>query len=160
MVIKNQDIVKTKVCIIGSGLGGGTLALKLAEKGVDFVVIEAGGLEHQKNSVSFRNIGRDFGLRSTTSVQLGGTSNLWHSVLSPLDDIDFKKRDWIPNSGWEISLDDLKPFYREAAAFLGVKDYDFFNISKLPEALKEKLDNINFNRDVFKNKIFKQHLKK
>jgi hypothetical protein len=32
------------------------------------------------------------GLRSTRSIQLGGTSNLWHGVLSPLDEIDFKSK--------------------------------------------------------------------
>ncbi len=158
MILKKNNVAKTQVCIVGSGLGGGTLALKLAEKKVSFVIVEAGGLEHQSNSVGFSNIGRGFGLRSTTSIQLGGTSNLWHGVLSPLDSMDFKKRDWIPNSGWEISLEDLKPFYREAATFLRVKDYDFFNLSKLPEMLKEKLHNIDFNRDVFKNKIFQQPL--
>ena len=130
-MLKQNNVEKIQVCIVGSGFGGGTLALKLAEKKINFIIVEAGGLVHKSNSVGFKNIGRDFGLRSTTSFQLGGTSNLWHGVLSPFDYIDFKKRDWIPNSGWEISLEDLKPLYREAAAFLGVKDYDFFNISKI-----------------------------
>jgi choline dehydrogenase-like flavoprotein len=32
----------------------------------------------------------------------------------PFDAIDFERRDWVPASGWPISLDDLLPFYPEA----------------------------------------------
>ena len=55
----------TNVCIIGSGIGGGTLIKKLSDKGEDFIVIEAGGLKRQKRSdVIMDNIGLDFGIRN------------------------------------------------------------------------------------------------
>ena len=158
-MIKNfQEIKKVEVCIVGSGIGGSTLALKLAEKGIGFIIIEAGGLKNSSNNVTFENIGRKFGLRTTRSIQLGGTTNLWHGVLSPLDKIDFERRAWVANSGWPISLDDLEPFYKEAADIFNVKDYDFFNTFNLSNKLKEKISDMKFNRNFLKNKMFQQPL--
>ena len=73
-------------CIVGSGIGGGTLVSKLVNSGASVLLIEAGNKSHK--SSQYLTKGRPFGLRSTTSIQLGGTSNLWHGVLSFLDDID------------------------------------------------------------------------
>ncbi|MFJ3054985.1 FAD-dependent oxidoreductase [Herbaspirillum sp. NPDC087042] len=39
----NLDTITAEVCVIGSGCGGATLAYKLAEAGIDTVVIEKGG---------------------------------------------------------------------------------------------------------------------
>jgi hypothetical protein len=158
MIVNNLGNQKTQVCIVGSGLGGGTLALKLAEKGISFIIIEAGGLDNNSPNVTHESTGREFGLRSTRSIQLGGTSNLWHGVLSPLDEIDFKSREWIPGSGWPITFEDLNDFYQEASTLLGVKDYDYFTIDKLPDNLKDELGNVEFNQNILKNKMFQQPL--
>jgi len=158
MILDKQDATHVSVCIVGSGIGGSTLALKLASKNISFIIIEAGGLDTCNSDIQMENIGRKMGLRSTRSIQLGGTSNLWHGVLSPLDKIDFEKRDWIPNSGWAITLNDLNPFYKEAANIFNVKDYDYFNASKVSIDLYKKIDDMRFNRDNFKNKLFQQPL--
>ena len=118
--------IKTKICIVGSGIGGGTLTKKLAEQNQEFVIIEAGDFCGDSTNVQYENIGLDFGVRSTTTIQVGGTSNLWHGVLAPLDKIDFEKREWIPQSGWAISLDDLKPYYDQASDVLKVEKKEYF----------------------------------
>jgi choline dehydrogenase-like flavoprotein len=161
MLIDSSNIcsdLKTKVCIVGSGVAGGTAAKKLAELDADFIVVEAGGLKGESTIIQKRHVGRDFGLRRTTSIQLGGTSNYWHGVLSPLDEIDFKKREWIPHSGWPISLDDLKPHYIEAAKLLGVDEFDFFYADTLTPELKDQLQSLKFNREFLVNKLFQQPL--
>jgi hypothetical protein len=158
MIYKKEKTVKTKICIVGSGLGGGTIAIKLAEENIDFIIVEAGGVTRNSDNVSFENVGREFGLRTTNSIQLGGTANLWHGVLSPLDKIDFQKRDWIPKSGWPITLEDLEPFYKNAADLLGIKDYNLFDIAKIPNSMKEKFSNIKFNKNILINKMFQQAL--
>src|SRR5258706_9577103 len=35
-------------------------------------------------------------------------------MCSPFDEIDFMKRDWVPDSGWPITRKDLDPFYVRA----------------------------------------------
>jgi len=150
--------IKTKICIIGSGIGGGTLAKKLSEQNIDFVIIEAGEWEGDSPNVEYENVGLDFGVRSTTTIQIGGTSNLWHGVLAPLDKIDFEKRDWIPNSGWAISLDDLKPYYEEASKVLKVEKFEYFEEEGLDGELKQQLHSLSFNRKYLKNKLFQQSL--
>ncbi len=152
-----QD-TKTKFCIIGSGIGGGTLAKKLAEKNEDFIIIEAGEWEGNSSNVEYENIGLDFGVRSTTTIEIGGTSNLWHGVLAPLDKIDFEKREWISKSGWPITFDDLKPYYKEAGEVLNVEKFAYFKKDGLNDELKQQLDNLPFNREYMKNKLFQQPL--
>lgn len=158
MILKTAENLKPRVCIIGSGIAGGSLAVKFAEYGIDFLIVEAGGLNGNSSNVSYENVGRQFGLRSTTSIQLGGTSNLWHGVLSPLDEIDFKKRDWIPNSGWPVTFDDIKPYYDQAAKILKVKNRNYFDTNRLSDELKMKLNDVKFDRNVLTNKMFQQPL--
>lgn len=157
MLINNLNKnIKTKICIIGSGIGGGTVAQKLYEQNKDFIIIEAGEFSGNSENVAYENIGLDFGVRSTTTIQVGGTSNLWHGVLAPLDKIDFEKRDWIPHSGWTISLDDLKPYYKEANEVLKVEKYEYFEKETLNDELKSQLDTLPYNQQYMKNKLFQQ----
>ena len=148
-----------KYCVIGSGIGGGILAKKIAKKNThsEVLLIDAGG-EKSTSNVTIDNVGLPFGLRATTAIELGGTTNLWHGVLSKLDPIDFEKRDWIPNSGWPILLSDLEPYYKESAAIFNVKKYAFFEQNGLPKDLSKKLQDISFDRTIFENKLFQQPL--
>ncbi len=151
-----ESFPKVTICIIGSGIGGGTLAKELSLKGKSFCIVEAGSWKGNSKHVNYENIGLDFGVRSTTTIQIGGTSNLWHGVLAPLDEIDFKLRNWIPHSGWPISLDDLRSFYDRAANILQVEKCAFFQEGKLPQQLKAQLSDLPFNRELLVNKLFQQ----
>ncbi len=148
--------IKVEVCIIGSGIGGGSLAKRFADEGQEFVIVEAGDWEGDSQNVEYENVGLDFGVRSTTTIQVGGTSNLWHGVLAPLDKIDFTKREWIPHSGWPISLEDLEPHYHQAAKVLKVEKKEYFDEEGLEEGLKQQIDALPFSREFLKNKLFQQ----
>ncbi len=150
--------IKTKICIIGTGIAGGTIAKKLQEKNADFILVEAGDILGESSIIQKNHVGRNFGFRRTTSIQMGGTSNLWHGVLSPFDKIDFEKRDWIPHSGWPITFNDLKPFYVEAAKLYGVDNFGYFSEETLSPELRDKLKELEFNREYLKNKLFQQPL--
>lgn len=147
---------KIEYLIIGSGIGGGSLAQKLSEQGKSFLIIEAGGFSGNSDNVTYENIGRDFGVRTTTTIQIGGTSNLWHGVLAPLDKIDFEQRDWIPHSGWPMTLEDLYPFYKQAAEILGIENFTYFEQEFLSHKLKSQLASLPFNRELLTNKLFQQ----
>lgn len=146
------------ICIIGSGIGGATLAIKLAEQGKKVLIIEAGGSRFSRKNQCYENSGREFGLRATTAIRLGGTSNLWHGVLAPLDPIDFEKRDWIPNSGWPIKYTELLPYYKEASELYNIKYYNYFFEGNLNDNLKKELLDVEFDRKIAKNKLFQQPL--
>jgi choline dehydrogenase-like flavoprotein len=142
--------------IIGTGIGGGTIATLLANGGKNIALIEKGSKSHQDSN--YLNKGRKLGLRTTTSIQTGGTSNLWHGVLSFLDPIDFKERPWINKSGWPIHLEDLIPYYKSISGLFGIKDFDYFFLDKISEVLKVEIESVPFNREILENKIFQQPL--
>ena len=148
----------SEICIIGSGIGGGTIAKKLYDNNINFVIVEAGGLSGNSKNVSYDTTGKEFGVRSTTTIQLGGTSNLWHGVLSELDKIDFEKRDWIPNSGWPITYNDIQPYYKEASDLLKIEYYNYFDATKLSPQLNNYLNDLPINSRYLKNKLFQQPL--
>lgn len=148
----------TEVCIIGSGMGGGTLALELAARGIKCLLLEAGDSKRRTGGADVEVVGRPFGLAATRRIQLGGTSNLWHGILAPLDPIDFEQRDWIPHSGWPFALEELSPFYERAAVFFGVVHPDYFDAGSLPEELRARLADLPFDRNILNNKLYQQPL--
>ena len=121
---------KTKVCVIGSGPAGGVVAEQIARENVDVLLLEAGG--------SYPDYSHDFiadidcfsnvtDLRFGWSRQFGGSSNLWSGRTSPLEEIDFENRSWIPDSGWPFGMETLKPFYQQAANILELPKYQYFD---------------------------------
>jgi choline dehydrogenase-like flavoprotein len=149
--------IETDVCIVGTGIGGGTLVSRLGKMGTRFVAVEAGGI-HKNASVGMDNVGRPFVMPVTRAIELGGTSNLWHGVLSPLDRADFDERPWVPHSGWPIRYDELVPYYRQAAELAGVERYDLFDEQAQPPELATQLGLMPFDRSLLNNKMFQQRL--
>ena len=73
------------------------------------------------------NVGRHYyDLDKCRLRYFGGTTNHWSGWCRPLSSVDFEAREWIPHSGWPISLDDVTPFYGRAQEFcqLGRYGYD------------------------------------
>lgn len=149
--------IDTDVCIVGTGIGGGTLVEQLARSKTRFVAVEAGGLK-KSEAVTMDNVGRQFVMPVTRCIELGGTSNLWHGVLSPLDRADFAARPWIPGSGWPITYEQLEPYYQKAAALLGVEHYGYYEEATLADPWKSQLPMMPFNRAVLENKLFQQKI--
>ncbi len=113
---------ETGVCIVGAGVAGQALAMRLADKGIDVVLLESGGPEfdatNQQMAVG-ENVGEEYYALDTARLRLfGGTAAIWGGRCAELDDIDFLQRDYIPHSGWPISKADLDPYYE--AAFKGM----------------------------------------
>ena len=114
-------ILEADVCIVGSGAAGLTLAYDLGKAAARVLLLESGGLNrvrgmHPLNEGTTE--GEDYSLQDTRERALGGTTNRWSGVLVPLDAVDFRARDWIPNSGWPLDESTLAPFYERAARFL------------------------------------------
>ncbi|RBQ03565.1 GMC oxidoreductase [Pedobacter miscanthi] len=146
--------MKFDYVIVGSGLGGGVLASHLSSD-KKIAVIEAGSENGNSDRVNHHSTGLDFRWPLTRSIEKGGTSNLWHGVLSPLDEIDFKERSWIPGSGWPIKKEDLDPYYDKAAEFLKVNNSKLFIDSVSNKEFQSDLEKIHISEG-FKFKYFQQ----
>jgi len=117
--------IETDICIIGGGVAGQSLAIKLAEFGHDSLILESGEADFKADIQALAqgpNLGEDYYPLDHARLRLfGGTAAIWGGRCAELDPIDFEKRDFLPHSGWPITKADLDPFYDEAFASLGLE---------------------------------------
>lgn len=114
----NEQVLKADICVIGAGAAGIAFAREFAKTGYQVVVLEGGGETPELETQSLYKgevVGRDYDPLDACRVRcLGGSTNHWGGFTRPLDDVDFRKREWIDNSGWPISKEDLVSYYRKA----------------------------------------------
>jgi choline dehydrogenase-like flavoprotein len=147
-----------KVCIIGSGPAGISLALQLEKNKIPSIIIEAGGLNYSPTSQEIyrgKVIGDTyFTLDYARLRYFGGSSGHWMGWCRPLDDIDFEPRKKYPHSGWPIRKKDLEPYAKQTDTILelGVIQADnlldqnlkevFFVLASLPLDLAKNIESI------------------
>jgi choline dehydrogenase-like flavoprotein len=127
--VENGSVIKSRVCIIGAGVAGITIALELQKQGIEAVLLESGGFKADKLTRDLY-VGENIGLPYTfadgsRSRYLGGSSNCWGGWCAPMTNIDFEKRDWVNFSGWPIDLKELEPYYRAAHEVLKLGPYNY-----------------------------------
>jgi len=111
--------LRADIVIIGAGAAGITMALALAESAHSVLILESGGLEEEPETqnlyagsvVDPRMHGQPDRYRQR---RLGGTTTIWGGRCMPFDGVDFEVRDYVPNSGWPITYNDLGPYYPQA----------------------------------------------
>jgi choline dehydrogenase-like flavoprotein len=139
----NDDKV---VVVIGSGAGGGTLGTELALKGIDTVILEAGGrheiqdfvndewasfsqiswLDKRTTSGSWR-VAKDFsGLPAWIVKAVGGSTVHWAGASLRLQEHEFRARTVYGEVAganlldWPITLAEMEPWYARAEDRMGV----------------------------------------
>ena len=137
-----EEFLHVDVCIVGSGPAGITLARQICRSGLHVCLLESGG---HKPSEAAQNLNtgavdsvhgyRDQTLRDGRRRQFGGTANLWNHELRgqperhvryvPLDEIDFERRTWVPESGWPFSRQEIESFYESAQRLCGIGKFDY-----------------------------------
>jgi choline dehydrogenase-like flavoprotein len=118
LTLPDQSQFEADIAIIGGGPAGITLARAFADSPTAVCLIEGGGLSFDAEVQSLyagENVGIDYPLGSRRMRFLGGSSNHWGGYCRPLDPIDFEQRDWVPNSGWPFTIDELLPYYGPAS---------------------------------------------
>jgi choline dehydrogenase-like flavoprotein len=117
------------VCIVGAGPAGLTVALELASRGVDVLILDSGGTDADPSIQSLNDgsvVGDAYaGLRATRHRALGGTACIWNTEFDswtgakyvPLDPWDFR--------GWPLDACALNPFYRRAQARCGLGPFSY-----------------------------------
>jgi choline dehydrogenase-like flavoprotein len=128
--VEEAMVAKATVCIIGGGAAGLTMALEFERRGIDTIVLESGGFAPEPGTMDLYrgdNVGIPYHFGDNyRSRFLGGCSNCWGGWCRPMDAEDFRKRDWVPESGWPFGLEELTPFYARAHKVLklGPINYD------------------------------------
>ena len=127
--IENNSVIEGDICIIGAGTAGISMALDWIGTPNKVILLEGGGFEYD-DKVQDLYDGETTGqkyypLKSTRLHYFGGTTGHWAGMCSPFDNIDFIKRDWVPESGWPISRKDLDPYYARAQEKLQLGPYNY-----------------------------------
>ena len=154
--LPDQTHIEGDICIIGAGAAGISLALELLNTSYKVILLEGGGFEYESQMQDLykgKTTGqRYFPLESARLHYFGGTTGHWAGFCSPLDPIDFEKREWVPYSGWPIKRADLDPYYARAHKNLDLGPYEYqdsYWIDKDP-----KLDSLPFDRTAIFNKMW------
>ena len=138
--------IRADVCLIGAGAAGITIARELAASPLQVCLIEGGGLEYEAESQALY-AGENAGVAVDFEVGrlrfLGGSTNHWGGRCAPLDEMDLRRREWIPHSGWPISREDLEPYYLRARDVAGFPAPWLDDARTLAERLKVSLPEVN-----------------
>ena len=129
--LDDGTLIQADFVLVGGGIVGMTLANQLADLGHDVAILESGGETPEdktqdlyKGALSLEgpNVKRqqDGYLTASRFRYFGGSGNRWGGVSLPLDPADFEAREWVPNSGWPLTLDQLKPYYNRASDLLEI----------------------------------------
>ncbi len=115
---------ETDICIVGAGAAGITLARQLADSGLRILLLESGGVDFEADIQALTDgpsTGHDYYPLADSRLRFfGGTTAIWGGRCAEFNPIDFERRDWVPYSGWPISLEALRPHYDHARALLGL----------------------------------------
>ncbi|HTH18047.1 MAG TPA: lycopene cyclase family protein, partial [Magnetospirillum sp.] len=118
------------IAIVGAGPAGITLAHELMGSGLKVLLLEAGGKAPETRRLDeFAGEVLDPARHPPLALYrvrgLGGTSTLWGGRCVPFDPIDLEPRPHVPWSGWPITFDELKYWYRRALAYCEAGPYRF-----------------------------------
>ena len=87
------------IIIIGSGPAGISTAIKLEKNKIKSLILEAGGIDYNKNSAEYLKgsvLGDKYPDLSTLRLrQFGGTSGLWGGNCNPFREDDFDGKNLI-----------------------------------------------------------------
>jgi choline dehydrogenase-like flavoprotein len=144
---ENGSIIEGDICIIGAGASGISMALDWIGTRHKVILLEGGGFSYEDKMQELyagKTSGqRYFPLKSIRLHYFGGTTGHWAGYCAPFEEIDFKKRDWVPNSGWPITRKDLDPYYERAQKILELGPYEYneaYWLSKNPSLQSLPLD--------------------
>jgi len=128
--LSENSHLEADVVIVGGGVAGIALSRQLADSGLSVLVLESGGDKPEARTqalyagtMTLGGPGNDARplndyLAASRVRCFGGSGNVWGGKCTPLDPIDFAKRDWIRYSGWPIDRAGLQPFYDRACTLL------------------------------------------
>ena len=132
--------------MVGAGPVGIAIAIEVANKGFDVVLVESGYEDFDSNTQQLAeaaewNPSVHAPMSMSVRRQLGGTSTIWGGRCVPYDRIDFERRNHITNVSWPVSYDELLPYYQRACSWLkcGRAAFDTTQMTHLPPSVVPQL---------------------
>ncbi|MFC1747509.1 GMC oxidoreductase [Pseudomonadota bacterium] len=129
--LENTETYNADICIIGGGVAGIVLANEFLSDNKNIVLLESGDEFYEEETQELyqaQSIPENFPSPYVSRLRLlGGSSNHWENSTERFDPIDFKKREWVSDSGWPITYEELARYYPEAEEYcnVGANGYDF-----------------------------------
>ncbi|MEQ8717548.1 MAG: GMC family oxidoreductase [Acidimicrobiales bacterium] len=151
--LAGSNSLETDVCIVGCGPAGGTVALELADRGLEVVALEAGpdGMPPMPSDGETAEVtGVPYPVEASRLEHLGGSAPMWHVWnpgdggplvrLGPLRAEHFEERPWLPNTGWPFGRDHLEGWFARTADVLGIAEPDFGVPAALDAVARDLVD--------------------
>lgn len=114
------------ICIIGAGAAGIVLAVELARRGQNVLLLEGGGAEIEapsQNPYLSELTGLPHrGIHTGRFRAKGGTTTKWGGQILELDANDFEQRPGIEGSGWPFPKSELTQHYERALELEGLAE--------------------------------------
>jgi choline dehydrogenase-like flavoprotein len=137
-----QPVRRSRVCIIGAGVAGLTLATRLAELGLEVHLLEGGGRTDEDRSQSLYNA-RMAAWRHTGTTEgrfrlYGGSSTRWGAQLLSFTDDVFHPPAGTPSESWPLDNTDLRRYFSDVedlmqADHLPFDGDDFYNAMRVTD---------------------------
>jgi choline dehydrogenase-like flavoprotein len=120
---------RARFCVIGAGIAGLLLATRLAQKGADVLLLEAGGLEPEDRSQELYGAemgdARHAGTTDGRFRTFGGSSTRWGGQLLPYTADIFRPPESAPSASWPIAGSEVSPYYAELQLMMSVSALPF-----------------------------------
>ena len=154
MIFKNIDEIINNnfdVVIVGSGPAGISAALKLEEKKIKTLVLEAGSEEYSEKSQEFfssKILGDQItDLKHSRLRQFGGTSGHWGGWSKPMENYNLSK--------WGIEYDQLEKYSNQTCNILNINNnFRKSSINKYFNQIEFQYSDVKF-KEKFKDHILK-----
>ena len=128
--LEDGTLIEGDVCIVGAGAAGISMAMEWVGTSHTVILLEGGGFGYEPQMQSLyagKSIGDPYQvpLEMARLHYFGGTTGHWAGWCSTLDPLDFKKRAWVPYSGWPFQKEHLDPFYARAHSYVELGPYEY-----------------------------------
>ena len=125
--LEHDEVVTCDICIVGTGHGGMSTALELADSGRSVLLLESGTLRRDAETQKLYDGESLSHLHASPLLYrerfFGGTSHVWGGRCSPYDAQDMTERPYMPNSAWPIKRSDLDSAYERAYELCDIGRY-------------------------------------
>jgi len=142
--IEPGTILNVDLCILGGGAAAISLCLEYMNSGRSVILLPGGGPSQTASCIDLYR-GKVSPSASHEPIEenrirmWGGTTTVWGGRCVPFDAIDFKKREWVPDSGWPVKLEEIEPYIAKANELSEAGKADFDARSVFPKTQPEIL---------------------